>query len=516
MADSLQVKLGADTSEFRGQLAQAANASKGAFDKVGESAARSGSTIDKIFGGLEHKIAGTRHLAGALATAFGLNIEHIAENVSRFILGFSEQYQESLKQTAELSEKVADANIANMRGVLGAEQKYKLALEEREKILKRIANDAPRGVAVDPSIQARFKSIPSFLGIPNPFTDNGKQLAGEVAANTNVDSQKEQIELAKTQSEINAHDLEIKKQNIELDKIIRGLGMERLTDAGKLRKTNADILGLVKDIANGKLVEANGEDSLSRLHSLEIERLKEKATIVKTIMLSASEQHEFDLLEAKGVERLTLAEKVRYEVLKLEVQAKKNLADIESLLAIPIKERTEVQKTHLSYLLSQVPVIQKKIDLENELLNKTKEVTNEEDKQKKIAVTRTGGELPKSSDFAGASDAALEEMVRRLNAELAKMSTNPGSAFNFGNSFGIAADTSLLNAVKEQQKFRTGLRDDNALGGESLARQNFQGNPLDFDRIFSQFTSSNDKLTGTIQSIDERLRMAGFGKPSGG
>jgi len=98
MADSLVVKLGADTSEFRGELNKATQA--------GEQFTRGfGSALD----GLGKKFGNLRSLGGALAVALGINFQAIAEKIARLWVGLSELEEERLKKLVESTDKAADA-----------------------------------------------------------------------------------------------------------------------------------------------------------------------------------------------------------------------------------------------------------------------------------------------------------------------------------------------------------------------------------------------------------------------
>lgn len=98
MADSLIVKLGADTSEFRGELNKASQA--------GQQFTRGfGSALD----GLAKKFGNLRSLGGALAVALGVNFQAIAERIARLWTGLSVAEEERLKALVESTDKAADA-----------------------------------------------------------------------------------------------------------------------------------------------------------------------------------------------------------------------------------------------------------------------------------------------------------------------------------------------------------------------------------------------------------------------
>ncbi len=133
MADQLIVKLGADTSEFKGKIDDAARQVSGALGSgAGDSAG------GKFVGAFEHRLLGARHLSGALATALGLNIEKIAENLARAITGVSKDEEEELKKLVTLSDKLTETTKKNMESQLNTEQLYQSKLIERDSLQKKL------------------------------------------------------------------------------------------------------------------------------------------------------------------------------------------------------------------------------------------------------------------------------------------------------------------------------------------------------------------------------------------
>ncbi len=147
MADQLIVKLGADTSEFKGKVAEAGQQVAGALGSgAGDSAG------SKFVGAFEHRLLGARHLSGALATALGLNIEKIAENLARAITGVSKDEEEELKKLVTLSDKLTETTKKNMESQLSTEQLYQSKLIERDSLQKRLdSNQGKKRCAGNPN-----------------------------------------------------------------------------------------------------------------------------------------------------------------------------------------------------------------------------------------------------------------------------------------------------------------------------------------------------------------------------
>lgn len=93
----------------------------------------------KIAGKVGDKLYGLRDVSHAVATALGINLEAIAEKVARVYEGLSKAEEEGFKALADLSTQAADLAIKNMRATLTEEQKYQLALEDRDR-LQRVVN----------------------------------------------------------------------------------------------------------------------------------------------------------------------------------------------------------------------------------------------------------------------------------------------------------------------------------------------------------------------------------------
>ena len=114
----------ADTSGFSQTTAASANLSK---------------SVNYLGNRLEHMFTG-RHLATAVATAVGINIEKIAQEIARFATGMSEVEEKAYKSIEALSDKAAELALKNMRANLSGEQQLALAVRERNRLQWEIEN----------------------------------------------------------------------------------------------------------------------------------------------------------------------------------------------------------------------------------------------------------------------------------------------------------------------------------------------------------------------------------------
>lgn len=130
MADSLQVKLGADTSEFRGELAAAANASNAAFARMNAAGANAAGS-----GGLGGFVRSIHHdmrilhqflVAGGLATL----AHELFSKGAEYARNYKGAIDESVEAMKRLEAATGGANIAGrvMVGLAGLMEKFGLAL----------------------------------------------------------------------------------------------------------------------------------------------------------------------------------------------------------------------------------------------------------------------------------------------------------------------------------------------------------------------------------------------------
>lgn len=131
MADSLIVKLGADTSEFRGEL-----------NKATQAGAQFTSGLGNALDGLGKKFGNLKALGGALAVALGLNFQAIAEKIARLYTGMSEAEEERLKNLVESTDKAADAQEKKLEQAKARAEKRAEDLSEQERKQQQLVWDA--------------------------------------------------------------------------------------------------------------------------------------------------------------------------------------------------------------------------------------------------------------------------------------------------------------------------------------------------------------------------------------
>jgi hypothetical protein len=161
----------------------------------------------------------------------------------------------------------------------------------------------------------------------------------------------------------------------------------------------------------------------------------------------------------------------------------------------------------------------KRTEQAREELVEEEKITHELKEQEKTTANLEALNSKISSDFramlvlgghgAGAihnaSDAALQELLRRNKRTLLGLAGNPGSPLDFGNSFEIDRLGNENSRIQFELNQRRSIRNNVRFMGEEGARRNFGGDPLIFDRLLSEFTKHQEKSNSTLDRIDHRL-----------
>ncbi len=132
------------------------------------------------------RLVGLRHVSTAVATALGLNLENITQNIARLFTGMSKEEEDFYNKTKELSDRQADTSIKNMRDRATEETKYQLLLQERKRLEGLLADQADEEVKAAGIFNATLKETGSLeqarAAAMSANWDAGKRL-NEVTAN---------------------------------------------------------------------------------------------------------------------------------------------------------------------------------------------------------------------------------------------------------------------------------------------------------------------------------------------
>jgi hypothetical protein len=116
------------------------------------------------------------------------------------------------------------------------------------------------------------------------------------------------------------------------------------------------------------------------------------------------------------------------------------------------------------------------------------------------------------AQFAQASDAELQAIIAKNKRAAAEIEAGKGkgpsalaesvSGYVVRGMVQSVLETEIMRA-QYQLSQRNGLRRDFSVGGESRARANFQGDPLQFDRLFQQFVQGQSVAQESNQALKD-------------
>lgn len=206
-----------------------------------------------------------------------------------------------------------------------------------------------------------------------------------------------------------------------------------------------------------------------------------------------------------------LSDQQKVNVLKKEESAlSKNIKDITDAQANGLKLNSEETKQLLDdkkKLADVQAAIEgltvKTVAAEKQITKEVQDQLNAKNKLASIAGIRGGRQ------FNEASDETLAEVVRRNQNEAQAIKGGKGG-FGLGQDMEVARLLTEAENASKELEYRRRFKQDLELGGVEMARANFQGDPLQFDRTLQSLTSKQEKSTTLLQSLDDRLAAAGF------
>lgn len=276
MGSEVWAKLGVDTSNVPKDLEKALAAFKEAGNQIEKQSSSTGANAgEKLAEALGHRLTGSRHLAGALATGLGLNIEKIAENLAGAIVGGSKEGWKRAGEVAdeaskligkkfelnltpkqlsdqiskELDRAVKDASdkkptnqsfLKNALGVIGFGKTDAENLEEANKAQNKILEAEIRKEELAKKEREELKAIAKeqkdIYETKQSKEDRIKQLNKDALAYTI-----ESTDLSKTKVERAQAELDAKKRLLEADMVEKELEKEKQTLKEKQLETQREI-----------------------------------------------------------------------------------------------------------------------------------------------------------------------------------------------------------------------------------------------------------------------------------
>lgn len=414
MANDLEYSLGLDTGPFR---------------RAGEQAAQASETIGK-------KIAGNfqfKNLGASLATALGLNIQNIADQLARLFTGLTKEEEANYAKLDTLSDQLAEKQLAAMRERLTDEQRYQLLLSEQERLQQRIADNLGQTTAD----QLRLKQDQLRL----------------------LDVEKESATaLARIESERG----KVADENYRNEQKL----------AEQLGKIKADIAA---DEAKSRQSEYDYEQKLAADRLSYIDANFERLT-----------------LEAKAVRGLTTEEAARLEVLRLQAQQLDVQSSIRAVLSL--EKRTPEEEKALTLLLRQNDTLSAQITAKQQLTAATQDqVAAEKDvaeaigfalgKLQSFVAEWTGFTISVQTMGRGNAQLSDRELARKATELRADIARRESREFQRGAMVGVGgtADVMLPGQVSQlaqlnnELRLRDEVRRAAAAFGEDQAFRQFAG-----------------------------------------
>ncbi len=405
--------------------------------------------FEKLGKSIDEKTALLADLGDAFTATKQLAVDGVGTVISWFAKA-GDSYAYWINRLRGFSAEEQAANDKTARAAAAQEK-------QRDDAIKKHAQDGEKAIEIEKKIQA----------------------AKDKNALTN-------LSLAKQEEELRARQL---KQEEELAAIVGDGDTAHLLRAQKqleITQTQGEIDAKIAEQERQWNTEAD-------------QRAKEQVSLHKQLhdLKFASLTPEQQLVQLQQ-EQLALVAKIAAEkrkhlaTLPDEVELQKNLNEQEKIRAQLTKETAQSE--------AEIAAAKKKA------------LEDEKNSHASIVGVRGG------KQFNDASDAALRQIIannrNEANVDRYRGLTNIDVAGN--SSIGSLLEASRLeqeaiNAQKELD-FRRNFKSTVSLLGESGARARFAGDPLQFDRVLEQFTKTQDKSTTLLQSLDDRLQTAGFGR----
>lgn len=548
MSSEIGVRLSGDNTEFKKMMS--------------ESAEKAGEFSTKIAEKIGDKLYGLRDISHVVATALGLNLEKIAENLARALAGMTEGEQEIYKQLDELSKKTADNNIAAMRSRLTEQQKYQLALIKEAEIEASIPKLIEEQAAAR---KEKAEHDAEIFGVVNneklilqqsleieEKRNAASELHKEIVAYENT-QKKEAIgvekevgaaERARGEAAQKAADalLPLLQQRAILEAKVGELeqiaghemqvNKKSVEDTNKLREKQNELADINRKI-NEQTVKAAEAIEKARFDAL---TNQEKSVYLAGLIETADraianlEAQGLDASDAKNFKELKLYElkKLSLEISKSDTEEKKKqTAEINHYLEMTAdaivseKKRVEIAIAEARALGLQTEELQRQLDIINKIITK------------KIVADGLNGRPATAIDdnysvkVSGSEDVSTES-TDQLIGHLQKLEEEKRHAGQGGGALDPSATVasnyadwltnSLFNAaekkIQDEINSRNAARDYANRYGQAAAVQQF-GDSL-VQRALQGITDQQTQTTSLLGRLDQRLSNSGFFPLNGG
>jgi hypothetical protein len=253
----------------------------------------------KLAEALGHKLTGSRHLAGALATGLGLNIEKISEGIAEAIVGGS---KEGWKQSIE----IAKENASLIEKIVELHLNPKQLQEKREKDLTKAIREADAaGKETHESTLHNILSRAIGGAAGKQFGSNvlAKFGFGDDDATKLQKTNEAQNKILEAQAVVEEDKKKTKEQLLEIDRQIEDSEEKQGTTTERAEKVGQRINKIWMELRNSNLTEVETAKKKLELH----EKLNELGELAKKYQ--TEEQARAAVLLALDEKRFALGEK---------------------------------------------------------------------------------------------------------------------------------------------------------------------------------------------------------------
>lgn len=317
----IKARLGVDTSSVAGDLANASRT----FDAWGKKVAATGgdhggSFGDKFTGALEHRLLGTRHLAGAVATALGLNIEKIADSIAGAIVGGTKEGWEEAGRIADENTKRINAVIEKNRTPEQNQAFYQREIDREVALQEEIARRTTT------KTRGRF----GYSVSKRDLTADELKEQGESEARM-LDFQAKLEESKKSAAE------KLKKTKEEIQKE----DDDALATEDKLVAVTEELAQAQADLAKGQKSEQEHQDAILKVKKLTKEQTDLINKAQEEITENTKKEGEYEQKKIQQAERMASLQrdreeqtmKIGEEQAKIDDKSKLTIAEIANLHA---------------------------------------------------------------------------------------------------------------------------------------------------------------------------------------
>jgi hypothetical protein len=318
----IKARLGLDITPFEKGLSQAQG------------------SLGKVVGGAAGKLGNFKAIGTTIATALGLNLESIAENVARAVVGFSKNQEDALLKLVDSSEAAANrmAKILLKRQG-GDDPKRRIELLDKE--LESVRKQAE---AITTLTEKEKQSIRSKNALSNELVPGSAEI------------ERQETEMAKNVATARARITQIRLEKLEAEDEVRD-------NANKTQKE--DLANSVKAAEQFKKSEQIKEEARKKTLTIDEKIKEEEAAIVQ----AQKDQDDTSKTAAQRLDAITAKEQARANLADLLVDKKKQeqaveeellsfFGDVEKSRADAEQARTDKLKDQLKTLEDQKKTIE--------------------------------------------------------------------------------------------------------------------------------------------------------------